>query len=82
MSIFRVSIPVGMGLALVWGLTRLGAWLSRGQAEGEPALRQPLDGAQACTEPSRSDQVQDTASTLGPSRSSPAPQGGKGRAMV
>lgn len=75
MSIFRASIPVGMGLALVWGLTRLGAWLSRGQAEGEPALRQPLDGAQACTEPSRSDQVQDTASTLGPSRSSPAPQG-------
>lgn len=38
MSIFRASIPVGIGLAL-WGRTRLGSWLIRGQTGGKPASR-------------------------------------------
>jgi len=61
MSIIRASIPVGIGLGLMWGLKGLRAWLTRGQAGGKPALRQPFDGAQACTERSRGDQLQDTA---------------------
>jgi len=48
MSIFRASIPVGIGLGLMWGLKGLRAWLTRGRAGGEAALRQPLDGTQAC----------------------------------
>jgi len=45
MSIFRASIPVGIGLGLMWGLKGLRAWLTRGQAGGEPALRhRPVHG--------------------------------------
>lgn len=58
MSIFRASIPVGIGLGLMWGLKGLSAWRTRGQAGGEPAPRQPLDGAQ--------DEPQDTASQPSP----------------
>src|SRR4030067_557349 len=67
MSIFRAGLPVGLGLVVMWGLQRLGAWRTRAQTGSEPALQPPRDGAQ--------DTAQDTADLPSPSRLSPAPPG-------
>lgn len=71
MSIFKMSIPVGIGLALGWGLTRLGAWLAQGRPENEPGPGHPFPPTEFRADDGAPHPVQDTASMAKPRCSSP-----------